>query len=144
MMLPPVMPNVRSRSSGERTWRCSIARGTFGAYSASISMQRSANFSLMSSQLPLGQFVRRVLHEHAEDVFAGRGDRAIDARGHRDFEDRPLARPAVFGVIVRALQVFERRADVHRAVVMRADAVARHARESRRLAEREIDLRRCR
>ena len=44
---------------------------------------------------------------------------SIDAGGHRHFEHRLLARPAVLGVVVGALEVFERRADVHRAVVVR-------------------------
>ena len=145
MMLPPVMPNVRSRSSGESTCRCSIALGTFGAYSASTSMQRSANFSLMSSQLPLGQFVRRVLHEHAEDVLARRGDRAIDAGGHRDFEDRPLA---------RAGRTWRRRTPARgsratgRCASCRDGAGRRRSRrqagELRRLGQGEVDLRRGR
>ena len=84
------------------------------------------------------QFIRRVLDEHAEDVFAGRGDCAVDAGGHRDFEDRSLAGAAVFGVVVGAFEVFERWADVHRAVVLWADAIAGHARESRRFAESKI------
>ena len=39
-----------------------------------------------------------------------------------------LARPAVLRVVVGAFEVVERRADVHRAVVVRADAVAGQAR----------------
>ena len=144
MMLPPVMPYVRSRSSGESTWRCSIAPGTFGAYSASTSMQRSANFSLMSSQLPSASLYGAYCTNMLRRCLPGGAIVSIDARGHRHFEDRPLARPAVLGVVVRALQIVERRADVHRAVMMRPDAVARQAREPRRLGEREVDLRRRR
>src|SRR6476660_2224944 len=78
------------------------------------------------------QFIWRILHEHAEDMFDRRGDRAVDAGGHRDFEVRAIAWPAVFGIIVGALQIIERWADVHGAVMLRTDAIAGHASESRR------------
>ena len=51
-MFPPVSPKILSRSTGESTCRWRIESGTLGAKRAISAMQRSANSSLMSSQLP--------------------------------------------------------------------------------------------
>ena len=143
-MFPPVMPNVR------------LSRAVTGLGDVrSRSPARSAlvfgeHFDATVAELffdvvpvVIRQFIWRVLHEHAEDVFARRGDRAINARGHRDFQNRPFAGPAVFGIVVGTLQILERGADVHRAVMLRANAVARHTREARRFAESKIYFGRC-
>src|SRR6476619_7190273 len=53
-MLPPVSPNVFSRSKGEMIWRAMTDCLKFGAYWFTISKQRSANlFLVSSSQVPL-------------------------------------------------------------------------------------------
>src|SRR5262245_19999578 len=51
-MLPPVRLNVRSRSSGVTTCRAITDDLSPGAYSSSMSKQRSAKASLIWSQLP--------------------------------------------------------------------------------------------
>src|SRR5207245_1310985 len=51
-MLPPVRLKVRSRSSGDTTWRAITDCLKFGAYSLRMSKQRSANLSFSVSQVP--------------------------------------------------------------------------------------------
>ncbi len=56
-------------------------------------------------------------------MLPGRHDRAIDHGGHRQFQDRLVAVAAVFRVVVGPFQILERRSNVHRAVMVRADPV---------------------
>ena len=50
-MLPSVSPNSRSMSSGVTTWRPTMMSRRLGAYSETVSITVSPNFSFCSSQL---------------------------------------------------------------------------------------------
>ena len=95
------------------------------------------------------QRVRRVLQEDAHDVLARRRERRIVHGGDGEFEQRPLRRAAILGVVPGALHVLDARANVHRRAVVRAGregAAGKHpgiSRELRQSVEREVDLAAC-
>ena len=83
----------------------------FGARSAMVSMTASPKASRWSSQVPLGELVRRVLDEAADDVLAGRRHGRVD-QGRDDHVDVGApAEAAGLGVVVGPLHVVERGAE---------------------------------
>src|SRR5258708_5455491 len=70
----------------------------------------------------LGKFVRRVLHEAGEHVFAGRRDAGISDTGNDHVDVGPARQTAVLGVVVSALHIFHTGRNGDSAAKMRAGA----------------------
>ena len=101
-----------------------------------------AELLLLGVPGPLLQLVRPELAEHRHDVPPRGGDRVV-VHGRDDRLQERLRRPApVLGLVVGALHVVERRADVDGAPVLRTGGPPRQRREVGKLGEGVVDLHR--
>src|SRR5260370_5202434 len=93
---------------------------------------------LMIVPRAFGKFVRRVLHEAGEHVFAGRGDAGIRDTGDDYVDVGPARKVAVLGVVVSALHVVHAGRNGNCAAKMRAGGGETF--EIGKRVEREIDF----
>ena len=94
--------------------------------------------ALVVRPLPVGQFVRGVLHEAGHDVLAGRGHVGVNHRGENDIHVGLAREVAILGVVVGAFDVVEVGADGDSPGQMAADA--RPAAQLRQPVEGQVDL----
>ena len=107
-MLPSVRPIVRSISRGVSTWRWRMRLRMFRRPLGDGVDHRIAERLPLVVPGPLRKVVRRVLHEAAHDVLAGRRHARVDERGDDHVDVRPPAEGAGLRVVVRLLHVVER------------------------------------
>src|SRR5262245_31308743 len=96
-------------------------------------------FALLGPFLgPLFDLIRSVLHEDGHHVLSGRRDARVYRGRKYDVHEGPPREGAVLGVVVRPLEVVDRRRDGD--VALEVQAVARQAFEGWQSVEREVDL----
>ena len=142
-MWPPTKPKRASKSGGAKTWRCSIAFGRFGAKRARIAtILSAASFALRARSSRRRRSYGKYCAKIERMCFpGGASDGSVGVCRKHSISGSSLS-PPLQRVVVRLLQIVDRRRDVNRRAVVRLRVRSRAARKIRQLAQREIHLQR--